>query len=94
MSYHGRQLAAARALAGIGVRELAEAAGTTTRTVSALENGGAVHLSPRKRHGHTSAELWQRIVDALSRHGVELLAGDDEHGGGVRWIKPVDGEAR
>jgi hypothetical protein len=32
--------------------------------------------------------LWERIVDALRRRGVELVSETNEHGSGVRWHKP------
>ena len=60
--HDGQQIAAARALAGLTVRELAAAAATTTRTISRLELGGAILVAARKRHGHVELALWQRIV--------------------------------
>jgi hypothetical protein len=39
-----------RALAELTVRELAEAANTTTRTISRLEVNGAIRVAERKRH--------------------------------------------
>jgi hypothetical protein len=44
--------------------------------------------SEKRRHGHVSREIWDRIVAALKRHGVELLPKTDEHGAGVQWILP------
>jgi hypothetical protein len=33
-------------------------------------------------------ELWRRIVEALGRFGVQLIAEDREQGAGVRWTLP------
>jgi transcriptional regulator with XRE-family HTH domain len=86
LSVHdGRQLTAARALAGLTLRELAAAAQTTTRTINRLECGGPVLVSAKKRHGHVERDLWDRILMVLERHGVEFLADDGDRGGGVRW---------
>src|SRR5215831_1700832 len=70
----GARSAAARALAGLGIRELAAAAGVTPRTLHRLENGGVVHVSEKKRHGHLQRAVWERIMAALATAGVELLA--------------------
>ena len=86
--WHGRQLAAARALANMTIRNLADAASTTKRVVSDLELNGAIEISRKRRHGHTSRDLWDRIVAALAARGVEMTLGTDRHGGGVRWIAP------
>jgi transcriptional regulator with XRE-family HTH domain len=85
-TWDGRQLTAARALAGLTVRELAERAKTTKRMISDLESGGIVRVSPERRHGHVSAELWSRIVTALQEAGVELLGEKSGRGAGARWI--------
>lgn len=86
--HDGQQLAAARVLAGLTVRQLADAADTTTRTVSRLELGGTIHVAARKRHGHVELSLWQRIVEALAHRGVELTPEDGGSGAGVRWALP------
>lgn len=88
MSFSGRQIAAARALAGIGVRELATSAGVTPRTITRIEAQEVVEVAPKLRHGHVSAETWGKIVDALLRAGVELTPSADRHGAGVRWLDP------
>jgi transcriptional regulator with XRE-family HTH domain len=87
-TWDGRQLTAARALAGLTVRELADRASTTKRVISDLESGGLVKVSPERRHGHVSAELWSRIVFALQEAGVDLLSEGGGHGAGARWILP------
>ena len=65
--------------------ELAEAAGVTARTVNRLEVGGVLHVSEKKRHGHVSQEVWDKITNGLTGHGVELLPEGRGHGAGVRW---------
>ena len=87
-TWDGRQLTAARALSGLTVRELADRARTTKRVISDLETGGLVKVSPERRHGHVSADLWGRIVGALEEAGVELTTERGGHGAGARWIQP------
>ena len=87
--FHGRQIAAARALANVSARDLAAASGVTARTVGRLEDDGTIVISPRLRHGHVSRATFDKIKDALARYGVELLAEGEDHGGGVRWIRPM-----
>jgi hypothetical protein len=70
------------------VVELAKAAGVTTRTINRLEIGGVTQIAPKKRHGHVSHYVWNKVVDALARHGVELVPEGEDHGSGARWIKP------
>jgi DNA-binding XRE family transcriptional regulator len=84
----GRQITAARALAELTVAELAVAAGLTTRTVNRLEVGGIAHISPKKRHGHVSRAVLDKIVAALEAAGVELLPQGATFGAGVRWTTP------
>ncbi len=86
--FHGQQLKAARVLAGQTLAQLAGAAGVTIRTIHQLEIGGSIHVAPKRRHGHVSAEVWARITEALNASGVELLAATDKHGAGVRWREP------
>ena len=85
--FDGRQLTAARALAELTVIDLAEAASVTAKTINRLEVGGVVHVAPKKRHGHVSQDVWGKIIDALARHGVELLPEESGHGAGVRWMQ-------
>jgi transcriptional regulator with XRE-family HTH domain len=86
--FDGRQLTAARALAGWTVAQLAEAAGVTPRTVHRLEIGGEIYVAEKLRHGHVSRDVWDKIVEALRRRGVDLVAEDAERGAGVRWRLP------
>ena len=86
--HDGKQLAAGRALAGFGIRELAAAAGIAPRTLHRLENGGMVHVSEKKRHGCVQLAVWEQIVKALRDAGVELLPENGNHGAGVRWRLP------
>jgi hypothetical protein len=72
--YDGKQLAAGRVLAGLGIRELAAAAGIAPRTLHRLETmgtnqDGTIHASDRKRHGHV-----QLVAGTLMavRYAVEV----------------------
>jgi hypothetical protein len=87
-TFDGRQLTAARALAEITVAELATAAGVTPRTIHRLEIGGVIHVAEKRRHGHVSQLVCDRIVGALEEHGVELLPESGERGAGARWMRP------
>jgi len=87
-TFDGRQITAARALAGLTVAELAERANVTPRTVHRIEIGGPFSVAPSRRHGHVSADVWDRIVEALGKAGVELLPEHGSHGGGARWVQP------
>ena len=87
---HGRQIAAARALANVSARDLAAASGVTARTVGRLEDDGTIVISPRLRHGHVTRATFDKIVDALARLGVELVPEGEDHGAGVRWTLPRD----
>jgi transcriptional regulator with XRE-family HTH domain len=86
--FHGRQIAAARALANVSTRDLAAAAGVTARTVGRLEEDGTIVISPRLRHGHVTRATFDKIKDALARLGVELTPENEDHGAGARWIRP------
>jgi DNA-binding XRE family transcriptional regulator len=92
--FDGRQLTAARALAELTVVELAEAAGVTTRTINRLEIGGVTQIAPKKRHGHVSYYVWNKVLEALARHGVELVPESEDHGSGAQWIDPRSRRAR
>jgi hypothetical protein len=81
----GRQLTAARALAELTVAGLAAVAGVTPRTIHRLEISGVIHVSDKRRHGHVSQEVWNKIVVAFERHGVELVPESGDRGSGVRW---------
>jgi transcriptional regulator with XRE-family HTH domain len=86
----GRQLTAARALAGMTVLELAAAAEVTPRTIHRLEISGAVPIASKRRHGHVSKATFGKIASALAQCGVELLDESRGHGSGVRWVLPRD----
>lgn len=77
-------LAAARTMAGLGVRELADAAGVNKTTIVSLEQRDVIEVVARKRHGYTSAAVWDRIVAALGAHGVELVPATAAHGSACR----------
>jgi transcriptional regulator with XRE-family HTH domain len=70
------QCKGARVMLGLGVRDLAKAAGVSSNTVSRLERGE--ELGPR---------TVKAIREALETAGVEFI---DENGGGagVRLAKP------
>jgi transcriptional regulator with XRE-family HTH domain len=87
-TFEGRQLTAARAMAGLTIAELAAAAQVTRRTIHRLEIGGEVHVAAKLRHGHVSRGVWDKIVAVLDQHGVELLPEADDRGAGVRWKLP------
>src|SRR4051794_26413145 len=61
--FDGRQLTAARALAGLTVIELAQAASVAARTIHRLEVRGAVPIADKIRHGHVSQDVWAKITD-------------------------------
>ena len=63
----GRQLKAARALAGLSQRQLAEDSGLHPKTISYWEKRGRCGLQQ---------DYKQRIVDALAARGVQLLEGN------------------
>jgi transcriptional regulator with XRE-family HTH domain len=87
-TFDGRQITAARALAELTVAELASLAGVTVRTVHRLEIGGPITVSPGRRHGSVSRDVWDRITNALRVAGVELLPEIAGAGSGVRWYRP------
>jgi hypothetical protein len=78
----------ARALANISVIELAQAAGATSRTIGRLEADAAITIAPKRRHGHVSRTVFDKIIAALAERGVELVEEGEGHGAGVRWVKP------
>jgi hypothetical protein len=84
-TYDGRQQTAARALAELTVAELAAAAGVTPRTIHRLEIGGVIHVADKRRHGHVSRDVWDSIVEALDKQGVELVPETGDRGAGARW---------
>jgi hypothetical protein len=86
--WDGRQLAAVRALAGLGIRELAAAASVAVRTLHCLETGGSIQVAEKKRHGCVQRDLWGQIVAALAGARVELLPQGASFGAGGRWTAP------
>jgi hypothetical protein len=61
-------------LAGLGIHELAAAAGVAPRTLHRLEMTGVIYVAEEKRHGHVQRAVWDGIVGAVQLVGVELLA--------------------
>ena len=88
LEFEGRLIAAARALAGLTVKELAAEAGVTTRTINRIELTPLNRISPKLRHGHVAQETVDKIHSALSHRGVALLGEVDEFGAGVLYLKP------
>jgi transcriptional regulator with XRE-family HTH domain len=84
----GRQLTAARALAEMTVAELASAAGVTPRTLHRLEIGGTVPVAAKRRHGHVSQAVQDKITAALALRGIELTPEGETFGAGARWAQP------
>jgi len=62
----GRQIRAARALLGIDIVDLAEAAGITRNTLAAIEQAA--------RQPHKASLT--RVVRVLTERGIEFTAGD------------------
>ncbi|MGO4683365.1 helix-turn-helix transcriptional regulator [Hyphomicrobium sp. 2TAF46] len=87
-AWHGKQITAARALAGLTIIELANAAGVTERTIRRIEAAETITVSERMTHGAISLTTWEKVVGGLLDHGVELLHAAGSHGGGVRWVRP------
>ena len=88
--FHGRQIAAARALANMSIEDLKKAAGVTKRTVHRIETSGEVRVSVGRRHGYVSKDIWDRLIRALRDAGVELISEGDAHGAGARWTRRHD----
>jgi hypothetical protein len=70
------------------VAELAAAAGVTPRTLHRLEIGGAIPVAAKRRHGHVSRAVLNKIMGALALRGVELVPQTESFGSGVRWTAP------
>jgi hypothetical protein len=47
-----------------------------------------IAISPKRRHGHVSRAVFDKITGALALRGVELVEEGDGHGAGVRWTLP------
>lgn len=85
-TWSGRQITAARALAGLTITELAAEAGVTERTIRRIEAAETITIAERLTHGAFSLTTWEKVVSALFDHGVELIPPSGAHGGGVRWV--------
>lgn len=75
------QLRAGRALAGVTMAEIAQAAGVSDQTILRIESGAT---SPTR-------STTSRIVAALAKFGVELIAETPASGIGVRMREPSGG---
>jgi AcrR family transcriptional regulator len=92
--FEGKQLAAARVLAGLGMRELAAAAGVALGTLHRLEASIVIHVSETKQRGSVRRLVWEQITAALAAAGVELLPQGMSFGAGVRWTAPREHRQR
>lgn len=73
------QLRAARALLGIGQRELAEAAGVSVPTIRRMEaSRGTVRAN---------VDTLVKVIDALGAAGVELIGEEVASPGGGRGVR-------
>lgn len=78
------QMRAARALLGIDQRRLAELADLSLTTIQRMEaSDGTVR---------SNVESLMRVVDALARAGVELIADGAPSSGGGRGVRLKDPE--
>lgn len=80
------QIRAARALLGMDQRQLAEAAGLSLPTIQRME------ASDGQVRGNVDSLM--KVVDAIERGGVELIAegtASPEGGRGVRFKKKIEG---
>ncbi|MGA8260325.1 MAG: helix-turn-helix transcriptional regulator [Arenicellales bacterium] len=73
------QMRAARALLGIGQRELAELSGLSVPTIQRMESSDGTVRS--------NVESLVRVIDALSHAGVELIGEDAASLGGGRGVR-------
>lgn len=85
--WRGRQITAARALAGLTITDLAAVARVTERTIRRIEAAETVMIAERLTHGAISRATWEKVVSALLDQGVELMAPTGIRGGGVRWSR-------
>jgi transcriptional regulator with XRE-family HTH domain len=85
-TWHGRQITAARALAGLTIIDLAKAAGVTERTIRRIEAAETIAIADRLTHGAFSLFTWEKVVSTLFAHGVELIPASGTRGPGVRWL--------
>lgn len=72
----GRQVAAARALAGVSRADIANAADISPATLAQAEAAGSAWVEP--------VELARALHRALERFGVLFVPEDDDVGAGVR----------
>lgn len=77
----GTQIKAARALLGIGQRQLAEMSSVHVATITRIEASTEIR---------GAAETVWKIQLALEKAGVEFIAADMEKGRGVRLRQPSD----
>lgn len=73
------QMRAARALLGIDQRQLAELAGLSVPTIQRMEASGGIVRS--------NVESLMKVVEALERAGIELIAEDTVSDKGSRGVR-------
>ena len=86
-TFLGRQLAAARTLAGLTVRELAGLSTVNKATIAELEGRELIEITAKRRHGYVARATWEKITGALTASGVEVFHETEGHGAGVRYIR-------
>ena len=86
MPISGYQLRAARSLAGLGQRELADASEVNVNTIRNMEARGDERVRVRR-------ETMERIVAVLDEFGVQFTD-EDGHWVGVRKRVPIRPAAR
>jgi transcriptional regulator with XRE-family HTH domain len=73
------QMRAARAMLGIGQRDLADASGVSLPTIQRME------ASDGQVRGHVESLV--KVVEALERAGIELIGDGAVSGGGGRGVR-------
>jgi DNA-binding XRE family transcriptional regulator len=79
-----RILRAARTLAGLDQKELAERTGMTRLTILRIESGEREALDARRKRAIA------QLVRVLEDHGIEFLSATKQSGEGVRFKKPSE----
>lgn len=76
----GAQVRAARALAGIDQRDLADRAGLSVPTIQRMEASGGVVRG--------NVDSMMKLIAAFERLGIELINESASSGRGVRFLSP------
>ena len=86
--HDGKQLAAARALAGLGIRDLAAAADIAPSHAPSVRDKRGYPCLGEEATRPRAAAVWARLMAALTQAGVELLLE-----GGSYDARALDGTA-